>query len=178
MLRRLTLCLICSLGSSAAQDSQFHAQAKVVQVPVTVTGKDGGTVDGLAAQDFLVLDNGARQEVTLDDFSAASAPISLAIVIQISKISTPVLAKIREIGGMIQPLVTGQRGQVAVVTFNNRIQWVLDFTSDDDRIRSAMKSLRPGLAMQDARMLDAIAVVADHMERRPGRKVPSRPAGG
>ncbi|MBZ5575579.1 MAG: VWA domain-containing protein [Acidobacteriia bacterium] len=171
MLRRVAICLIGSLGSVAAQDSQFHVQTKVVQVPVTVAGKDGRNVDGLAAGDFLVLDNGVRQEVTLDDFSTSSAPISLAIVIQTSKISTPALAKIHRIGGMIQPLVTGQHGQVAVATFNSRIQWVQDFTSDDDKIRSAMNSVRAGLAMQDARMLDAVALAAGHLEQRLGRKI-------
>jgi len=159
------------LGVLAAQDEPFQAQSKVVQVPVTVTGKDGRVVDGLTAQDFNLLDNGVRQEVSLDDVSPDLAPVSLAIVIQTSKISSPALAKLRSIGGMIQPLVSGARGQVAVVTFSNRIQWVQDFTADDGKIREAMNDLTPGLAMQDGRMLDAISVVASHMEKRRGRKM-------
>jgi hypothetical protein len=34
------------------------------------------------------------------------------IAIQSSGISQPVLAKVRKVGGMIQPLVTGERGYV------------------------------------------------------------------
>jgi hypothetical protein len=40
-----------------------------------------------------MLDDGVQQEVTLDDFTGLP-PISLAIVIQTSGISTPALAKI------------------------------------------------------------------------------------
>lgn len=167
---RCAVCLICLAGVTSAQDAPFRAQTKVVQVPVSVTGNNGHTVDGLTAHDFTLLDNGVRQEVTVDDFFSGLAPISLAIAIQTSGISTPALAKIRQIGSMIQPLVIGQRGEAAIVTFDSEITWRQDFTPDDDKIRDAVKKLQPSWADQ-ARMIDAIATVADHMKERQGRKV-------
>lgn len=153
-----------------AQDAPFRAQTQVVQVPVGVTDKGGRSVNNLVAADFTVLDNGDPQKVTLDDVTAA-APISLAIVIQSSGISKPVLPRLRKIGGMIQPLVTGAQGRVAVVTFDSRIHWVQDFISDDDKIRSAFKNLSVGLDLQESRLLDAVVVVAGHLEHRQGRKI-------
>jgi len=158
------------MGVMTAQNVPFRVQTKVVQVPVSVADKNGRKVDGLMASDFIVLDNGMRQVVTVDDFFSGLAPISLAIAIQTSGISTPALAKIRRIGSMIQPLVIGQRGEAAVVTFDSEIKWLQDFTSDDDKIRDAVKKLQPSWA-DEARMIDAIAAVADHMKERQGRKV-------
>lgn len=167
---RATLCLVCGVGVIAAQTPPFHVQTQVVQVPASVTDKSGQRVEGLSTGDFVLLDNGVRQEVTVDDYSGFE-PISLAIAIQTSGISTPALAKIRRIGGLIQPLISGQRGGVAVVTFDRRVTWLQDFTSSDDKIRSALNSLRPEKTLKDARMFDAVAVVAGHMEKRSGRKL-------
>ena len=78
---------------------------------------------------------------------------------------------IRHIGGMIQPLVIGLRGEAAVVTFDGKIKWVQDFTPDDDKIRDAVKTLKAAAGIDRVRMLDAIVEVADRMQQRKGRKV-------
>ena len=168
---RSVVCILSCLGSITAQTEPFRVQTNVVQVPVIVTGKNGRNVDGLAAPDFKVLDNGVPQEITVDDFSTGLAPISLAIAIQTSGISTPVLIKVRRIGGMIQPLVTGLRGEAAVVTFDSRVKWLQDFTPDDSRIRDAVKNLQPSSAMNQARMLDTIVEISARMQQLKGRKI-------
>jgi len=170
MMGRVAFYMLFCLAGAAAQNGSFRVQTKVVQVPVNVTGKDGQPVDGLAPRDFSVLDDGVPQKVTVDDFGTGLPRISLAIAIQTSGISTPALASIRHIAGMIQPLVIGGRGEAAVVAFDSRIQWLQDFTPDDDKIESAVKNLKPG-SSGAARMLDAISEVADHMQQRKGRKV-------
>ncbi len=177
--------LLCCLGVVAAQNRPsepdnpragnsrrptFEAQTKVVQVPVIVTTKDGRTVDDLTAGDFRVLDNGVPQAVTMDDFISGLAPLSLAIAIQSSGTSKLALAKINRIGGMIQPLVTGTKGQAAVVTFDKEITWLQDFTRDSSKISAAVKSLKAAPAAA-ARMFDTIAEIAERMKRRPGRRV-------
>jgi VWFA-related protein len=177
MCHRTTVCLICCLGSLSAQNDSYRVetpirvQTDVVQVPVSVTDRSGRNIDGLAARDFTVLDDGFRLEVALDAFGRGSAPISLVIAIQTTGVSTPTLGKIRRIGGMIQPLVIGLRGEAAVLTFDDEITWLQDFTSDDIRIRQAVNNLKPGTAVKQARMLDAIAAVADRMTERKGRRV-------
>ena len=83
----------------------------------------------------------------------------------------PALTKIRRIGGMIQPLVIGARGQAAVATFDHRITWLQDFTSDDDKISAAVKNVAASPGSDQARMLDAIVEAASRMEHSPGRKM-------
>ncbi len=168
--RRLVLCLVFCLGEMPAQNPAFRTETNVVQVPVSVADKKGNNVEGHSARDFRLLDNGIPRDVTLDVFDTGVAPISLAIAIQSAGISTPALKKIRRIGSMIQPLITGARGEAAVVTFDSEITWVQNFTSDAGAIQRAVADLQPVQAMQ-ARMLDAIAAVVDRMKDRKGRKV-------
>jgi VWFA-related protein len=156
--------------ATTAQDRTFRVQSRMVQVPAVITDKSGRTIDGLLARDFLVLDNGVPQEVTVDDFAAGLPPISLVIAIQSSAISKLALAKIRRVAGMIQPLVTGQRGDAAVVSFDQEIQWLQDFTASDDKIRAAINTLKPG-ALSGARMFDTIVDIAARTNARRGRKI-------
>jgi VWFA-related protein len=170
MTRRAFACQMCCLSGLAAQNQPFRVQSKVVQTPVSVVDKHGRSVDGLTAADFTVLDDGVPQQVTLDTFDTGVAHISLTIAIQSSLTSKLALAKIRRIGGMIQPIVTGVDGEAAVVTFDSEVKWLQDFTRDDEKIRFAMKSLKAAHAAR-ARMLDAVAEIAERMKQRKGRKV-------
>lgn len=156
--------------AAAAQDQPFRVQTRIVQVPAVITDKSGHNVDGLRARDFIVLDNGVPQEITVDDFAAGLPPISLVIAIQSSAISKLALAKIRRVAGMIQPLVTGQRGEAAVVSFDREIKWLQDFTASDDKIRAAINAVKPG-TLSGARMFDVIVDIAAHTKVRPGRKI-------
>ena len=110
MMRRVAICVLAGLGGIAAQSSSFRVQTRVVQVPVSITGKNGQSLDGLLARDFRVLDDGVPQDVALDDFNTRLPRISLAIAVQTSGISTPALVSIRRIGGMIQPLAARRGG--------------------------------------------------------------------
>lgn len=138
----------------AAQDASFQSQSRLVLVPVTVTDAKGRTVDGLEARDFLMLDNGRPQATVVDTFVTGVAPVALAIAVQSSGISAAALAKIRKIGAMIQPLLTGERGCAALLSFDARIRWLQECTSDPEAITRAFERLEPG-APKAGRLLDA-----------------------
>jgi VWFA-related protein len=171
---RLVCCMMLCLRFVTAQNPvpapEFRAETNVVQVPVSVTGKGGRNIQGLTARDFKLLDDGVQREITLDTFDTGVAPISLVVAIQSTGISTPALTKIRRIGGMIEPLVIGSKGAAAIVTFDEEVNWLQDFTADSATIQDAVKNVTPNSGMQ-ARMLDAIVAAADHMRQRKGRKV-------
>jgi len=149
--------LVSCTDSSGSGSRRCHRQA-------------GHYIDGLQAHDFRVLDNGVPQEIIVDDFGGGLPPVSLVIAIQSSAISKLALAKIRRIAGMIQPLVTGKGGEVAVLSFDREIRWLQDFTGSDDKIRAAICNMKPG-ALRGARMFDAVIRVAARTESRPGRKI-------
>ena len=153
----------------AAQNPRFDVQSRLVLVPVTVTGAKGRTIDGLDTNDFVVLDNGRPQKVTVDTMATGVAPLALVIAIQASGISKAVLEKVHRIGAMIQPLVTGERGCAGVVAFSERIVWLQDCTNDEDALARAFEQVRPG-AGKSARMLDAVNESIERLWKRPNSR--------
>jgi VWFA-related protein len=137
-----------------------------VLVPVTVTGAKGRTVDGLEAADFLLLDNGIPQKTTVDTTATGVAPISLVIAVQSSGISAAVLEKVRKIGGMVRPLVTGERGCAGVVSFAERVVWLQRCTNEPDAVERGLSRIETGMAKQ-ARMIDAVNAAVEHLRSLP-----------
>lgn len=152
-----------------AQDSQFNVQSRLVLVPVTVTDAKGRTIDGLEPEDFELLDNGRPQKVTVDTLATGVAPIALVVAIQASGISSAVLEKVRKIGVMIQPLVTGERGCAAVVSFSERVTWLQECTNSEDTLDEAFARVRAGEA-KSARMLDAVVESIDRLRKYPNSR--------
>ncbi len=156
-----------------AQESRFDVRSRLVVVPVIVSNDKGRFVDGLEPADFVVLDNGRPQPAIVDTIDTGVAPIALVVAVQSSGIFAPVIEKVRRIGAMIQPLVTGDRGSAAVVSFDQKATWLTDFTNDEDRIDRAFKSLkaltRPG-EDKEARMLDTASAAIEKLQARPNSR--------
>jgi VWFA-related protein len=148
-----------------AQDSRFGVRSRLVLVPVTVTDAKGGSVDDLETADFLLLDGSRERKVTVDTIATGVAPIALVIAVQSSGISIPVLEKVRRIGAMIQPLVTGERGCAGLVSFAESVEWLQDCTNDADKLQGAFRKLEPGRYKQ-AVMLDAVDQAVERLRRQ------------
>lgn len=152
-----------------AQDSRFNARSRLVLVPVTVTDANGRSVDGLEAADFLLLDNARARKVTVDTIATGVAPIALVIAVQSSGISTAVLEKVRKIGAMIQPLITGERGCAALLSFAESVTWLQDCTKNPDALQRAFNQLRPG-EHKEAAMLDAVNESVERLRKQPNSR--------
>jgi VWFA-related protein len=168
-LRRLPLVLVLCAMAAPAQRQEFRVQSNLVQAPVVVTDEKGRPVEGLEAEDFVLLDNGKVRPVEMDSFGAGLAPVSLIVAVQSSGISTAALNKVRKISAIIQPLLAGERGCAAVVAFSERIEWLQECTSDAGLIEIAFAKLRP-LGFKRARMLDAAAEAVERLKARPSTR--------
>ena len=139
-------------------DVIFRQQNLFIMAPVIVHDTKGNIVNGLTPLDFELYDNGKRQTITED---AASHPVSMVVAVQSSANMASILPGIRKVGGLFSGLVLGQNGELAVLSFDHRIQMMTDFTSDSDRISDAFKKLKIGsspnhlndAAMQGVNML-------------------------
>jgi VWFA-related protein len=119
-------------------------------------------VNGLTEPDFQVYDNGRRVNAHVD---VSFVPISLVIAVQASEFSAEALNKVRRIGNLIEPLVTGERGEVALVAFDSEVQVLQPFTSDDAMLRAALLHLAPG--DRGGRLIDAVAGSVRLLATRP-----------
>ncbi len=162
----MLLLLLSPPAAAWAQEANtFAVDSRLVVVPVAVTDAKGKFIDGLTAADFTLLDNGRPREVQVDSWETGAAPISLVIAVQASGISAAALEKIRKVGAMIQPLITGDRGCAAVVAFAAHVRWLQECTSDPARIARALGSIQPG-EPKVGRMLDAVDQGIARLKRR------------
>ncbi len=94
------------------------------------------------------------------------APIALVVAVQSSRISVPALEKIDRIGGMIQPLVVGESGCAAVVSFSDQVKWEQECTGESAKVSNALTAIQPGDPRR-SRMLDAVMEAIEKLKQRP-----------
>src|SRR3954449_10954030 len=102
MLRRpiaiLTLALGPLLFSIAAQqstpDDVIKVKTTLVSVPVIVSDRDGRYIPGLTSADFSIYLDGAEQKA--DFFAATEEPLIVALLIDTSHSTEPVLGDIKD----------------------------------------------------------------------------------
>jgi len=156
---RCALLLGLSTLLIAQQQPRFEVRSPLVVVPVSVTDAKGRFVSDLEASDFLVFDDGRTQKATVDTIDTGVAPIALVVAVQSSGISAAVIEKARKIGVMIRPMVTGERGAAALLSFDQKVNWLQNFTNDEDVLDDAFGQLRPFTRPgedKEACMLDAV----------------------
>jgi VWFA-related protein len=165
----LALVAIAALGHAAlGQQASFRTTTQLVIAPVTVKDSAGNFVDGLTAGQFELLDNGVIRPVQADNLYV---PISLVVAVQTNTNAAAALAKIRKIGPLFEPLVIGEHGEAAVVTYDDEVKVALPFTKDAKALKPAFLGLPAGGG--NARMVDAVERGVQLLEERgvSGRRV-------
>lgn len=154
-----------------AKKSDFVITTQRVLVPTTVYDPEKhGYVNGLKASDFEVLDNNKPQRVEAE---ITEQPLSVVLVVQANSDVEGMLPKIKKTGVLLQGLVTGSEGDLAVIAFDHEMHHILDFTSDPDKIDDAMQKIHAGsstAAMIDATM-DACHMLIRHDLNKQRRRV-------
>jgi VWFA-related protein len=151
---------------AAQQSPTIRTEVPLVMAPVTVTDAKGHYIDGLTAGDFVLTDNQMPRPFQLDTSDATLIPISIVAVVQINNYAGAVVAKLHKVGSMIQPLITGKRGDAAVLAFDEKVWTVQDFTSDPSQIEHALEEIQPSAELQ-ARMVDAVAGAVHRLAQPP-----------
>jgi VWFA-related protein len=133
--------------------------------PVTVTDREGKYVDGLGESDFLVYDSGRLRPAKVD---VSFVPISLVIAVQTSAVSEEAVNKVRKIASLIEPLVTGERGEAALIAFDEEVRVLQPFTSDSARLGEAFQAL--SARGDGGRLIDAVEESARLLATRPAER--------
>jgi Ca-activated chloride channel homolog len=144
-------------------DATFSTEARLVQLPVTVSDKGGRLINNLPQSAFQVFENGVQQTIKL--FKPEDVPISLVLIIDNSgsmrekrtSVESAALTLVRD---------SNKLDEVAVVNFNDEPYLDAEFTSD-------IAVMEQGLTKIDSRggtaMRDAIRVSVDHLKDKAKR---------
>jgi VWFA-related protein len=165
----LVLCLAFSAALAIAQQpedspSVITVQSTLVQVPVQVKTKGGKNVYELTADNFLVVDNGISQIITLDD-SAGFQPLALAIVVQTGGAGAAHLGDYQRLGAILDAILGNVDHRVAVVSFDSTARFLQPFTADTGLATKQLNYLQAG--DNGAAILDGIAFAISQLRQQP-----------
>ncbi len=134
------LCLLPAL-SLTAQETTFKTQSRLVVVPVTVSDqKSGQRLWDLQPGDFKLLDNGRERAITVEPWGTYESLVSLVVVVETSFLSEAAIVKIRRMASSLSN-ITGENGEIAVITADSSINSLLDFTTKWEPLQEAFERL-------------------------------------
>jgi VWFA-related protein len=159
------LLLLLFFGPAAGQqEPSFTSQGNLVPVPTLVRDAQGNAVYGLHTQDFILEDDGIEQPVHLDE-GAEAEPISLVVAVQCGRRAQREFGRMAGLSAMLDPVLSGQQNEAALLLFDSKLNLVRDFTRDAEVIEEDLKNLEPG--DHGAAILDAVAFAAKMLAKQP-----------
>ncbi len=145
----IVLVLVCTSAVAAQGPTVFRARTDVVLVPISVTERNGRSVQGLTSEHFEIWEGGTRRAVK--QFSAARVPVSLVVLLDISE-SMVVGPDTRpaddacwsDTRRAVEALLTrlDPADEVLFAVFNDRLA-ASPWTQDRGRVLQAFDALRP-----------------------------------
>ncbi|HEY3093279.1 MAG TPA: VWA domain-containing protein [Vicinamibacterales bacterium] len=155
-----------SSAESQTPAATFKSGVEVVSVTAAVRDGKGRVVRNLAKSDFLVIDSGYTRPIL--DFYSGESSASLAILLDISG-SMGVggnMDRARDAVRVVLSHLQSRGDEAALYTFDSKLQEVVPFTTDLDRIRKLSLAGRPwGMTS----LYDAIAATARSVAERENR---------
>jgi VWFA-related protein len=150
-------------ASQASDAPEFGIVANVTNIvaPTLVTDRSGNIIDGIQPNQFHLFDNNKEQNIQVD---VAFEPISVVVAIEASDRMDEILKQVRHLGTLM-PLVVGDHGEAAVMAFDSRLRVMQDFTSDADKVKSAIEKITAGNS--SSRMIDAVEKSVFMLRNRP-----------
>lgn len=136
----------------------------LVNIPVSVVDRDGRFVPFLKKRDFRLYEDGVEQDI--ENLISVETPFHVALVIDTSN-ST--MFRLEDIQDAAYAFVKQLRedDQVMVVSFDSKVRFHCDFTSDYETLRQAINETRTG---GSTKLYEAVDKVVDRMGQIQGRK--------
>jgi Ca-activated chloride channel homolog len=136
----------------------------LVTIPVSVMDRDGKFVPLLKKRDFRLYEDGLEQDI--ESFNSVETPFHVVLVLDTSN-ST--MFKFNDIQDAAFSFIKQLRpdDQVMVVSFDSKVRFHCDFTSDYDELRRAINETRIG---GSTKLYEAVDKVVDRLAQIEGRK--------
>ena len=147
-------------------DYSIRVNVPLVEIPVSVTTKDGQFISSLQKDNFRVYEDGVPQ--TISNFTVSQAPITAVLLVEFASTNYAfVIDALRASYSFANTLK--KEDWVAVVSYDIKPQTLVDFTQDKGAIFGALNQLRaPGFA--ETNLFDALYDTLDRMDRVEGHK--------
>jgi Ca-activated chloride channel homolog len=146
------------------ENGTIKMDTALVTIPVSVIDRDGKFVPFLTKRDFRLYEDGVEQDIEI--FNSVETPFHVALVLDTSQSTIFKLEDIQDAAfAFVKQLKRDD--QVMVVSFDSKVRFHCDFTSDYDELRRAIYETRTG---GSTKLYEAVDKVVDRMEPIQGRK--------
>lgn len=143
----------------------IRVNTTLVTIPVSVTDRDGRYIPNLRKEDFRLWEDGVQQDVAF--FASVDKPFSLVLMLDTSGSTRFRLEDIQDAAiAFVNQLRPDDR--VMVVSFDDQVRVLAEFTSDRYRLRDAIRQTETG---NGTRLYDAVdLVINQRLNSVQGRK--------
>jgi len=165
----LGLVVVLSLSLGFAQDKQQDVETikidtNLVTVPVIATDRDGIYIPDLRQEEFSITEDGVPQQVAF--FGKISLPFHVVLMLDTSSSTQDKLPLIQKAASaFVDQLQPADR--VKVISFDDRVRDLNEFTNNRETVRTAIYSTRSG---EGTKVYDAMELAMNTIRRIQGRK--------
>jgi von Willebrand factor type A domain len=145
-------------------DETLKVETNLVTVPVLASDRNDLYVPDLRKEEFLIKDDGVPQQVAF--FATTTAPFHVVLMIDTSASTQQKLIQIqRAATNFTEQLQSDDR--VKVISFDDAVRDLGDFTSDRAQLDRAIAQTRPG---KGTKLYDAVTLAINSLQQIQGRK--------
>lgn len=154
-----------SMIDGSEQDGDtVKVDTNLVTVPIVALDRDNRYLPDLQQAELEVLEDGKPQQIAF--FASTTAPFNVILMLDTSASTDYKLGQIQSAAmDFIEQLQSADR--VKVMSFDDQIRTLTDFTNQRQAIRQGIYSARPG---QGTKLYDAMEVAVDSFQKIQGRK--------
>ena len=149
---------------SGSVSGVFQSTSTLVTVPTLVRDSSGEFVGNLAANDFVLYDNGVRQSISLAP--ADRSPIALVVVLQTGRAAMRHFSDYVDLPAFLEWLPGTTDHEIMLVTFDSRVEINWHFPVRSDGIAYSLTHLHRGDT--GAAITDAVQFAVEQLQGEPG----------
>jgi VWFA-related protein len=139
-------------------------ETNLVTVPVIVSDRSDKYVADLKQEEFTVYEDGVKQDISF--FETVTTPFHVVLMLDTSASTQEKLGQIQQAAiAFTEQLQKADR--VKVISFDDRVRDLCDFTSDRAVLQWAIRDTRPG---EGTKLYDAMRTGLNALQRVKGRK--------
>jgi Ca-activated chloride channel family protein len=147
------------------QSDIVRVNTTLVTIPVSVMDREGRYAPNLRKEDFRLWEDGVEQQIAF--FQTVDKPFSVVLMIDTSGSTRFKLEEIQDAAiAFVNQLQPSDR--VMILTFDDKIRVLTDFTGDRNQLREAIMRVRPG---EGTKLYEAVdTVINQKLNRIEGKK--------
>lgn len=151
-------------NGKAQDEARFKTETSLVLLDVTVTDKRGRAVPGFKPDNLVVCEDGSQQDIAF--FSDERRPTSWGLVLDRSGSMAGMMREVYN-AALHSVKAATREDDAFVMTFNQNVAVVQEFTSDRNQLLKASRKLK---ADGNTALYDAVALAVDHIRHGRHRK--------